>query len=308
MKDYVVVIGAANIDIGGQPINPLVYKDSNPGEISIGFGGVGRNIAHNLSLLNVPVKMFSTVGGDALGSDMVKNCKSLGMDTDNILVKEDETSSMYMFINDEKHDMALALSQVKIDKNLTPEFLSSRIDIINNASIVVIDCNISPEAFTYLANNCLAPIYVDPVSQAQARKIGDNLGHINTIKPNILEAEYLTGIKINNIKDAEKAAEYLLNKGIKKVFLSMGDKGILAADHNEMQIIPSINSSVVCTTGAGDSAMAAIVWSYFNNKNDKIYASKAANAAASLTLEVQETINSELNEKLLLERMEKSYE
>ena len=47
---YVVVMGAANIDIGGTPTIPLIPADSNPGRISINYGGVARNIAHHLCL------------------------------------------------------------------------------------------------------------------------------------------------------------------------------------------------------------------------------------------------------------------
>lgn len=308
MNDYVAVIGAANIDIGGQPHRRLVYKDSNTGEISIGYGGVGRNIAHNLSLLGVPVKMFTSVGGDALGRDLLANCRELGMDTSNVLIKEDESSSMYIYINDDMGDMALALSHVKIDTSLTPAYLEEKLDIINNAKIVLVDCNISAEAFEYIADHCTAPVFVDPVSQDQARKIGKSLGKINTIKPNILEAEFLTGINIESIDDASSAAAALLDTGIKRVFLSMGEKGILAADESGIVIVPACKTDIVCTTGAGDSSMAAIIWSYFNNECDIISAARAANATASLTIEFVETINSNLSESTLLERIKDNYQ
>ena len=37
----------------------IVLNDSNPGEISMSTGGVGRNIAENLSRISIPSKMFS---------------------------------------------------------------------------------------------------------------------------------------------------------------------------------------------------------------------------------------------------------
>ena len=96
---YVTVIGAANIDIGGTPYSPLIPADSNPGEISINYGGVGRNIAHNLAKLGVPVKLITAIGGDVLGTDMLSHCESLGMDVSNVLRIPDCTSSMYLYIN-----------------------------------------------------------------------------------------------------------------------------------------------------------------------------------------------------------------
>ena len=65
-KKYVVVIGAANIDIGGTPYKPLIPGDSNPGVIKMSYGGVGRNIAHNLALLGVDVELVTAAGDDTL--------------------------------------------------------------------------------------------------------------------------------------------------------------------------------------------------------------------------------------------------
>ena len=48
---YAVVVGCANIDICGKSFRPVIERDSNPGLVSISYGGVGKNIAHNLSLL-----------------------------------------------------------------------------------------------------------------------------------------------------------------------------------------------------------------------------------------------------------------
>lgn len=54
---YAAVVGGVNVDIGGQSYAPLVARDSNPGRVRISLGGVGRNIAHNMSLLGVDVRL-----------------------------------------------------------------------------------------------------------------------------------------------------------------------------------------------------------------------------------------------------------
>ncbi len=47
-KDYVVIIGSANIDVAGYSHESLNYADSNPGKNkNLRPGGVGRNIAQN---------------------------------------------------------------------------------------------------------------------------------------------------------------------------------------------------------------------------------------------------------------------
>ena len=56
---YVTVVGGVNVDIGGQPAGALVPQDSNPGTVGMSLGGVGRNIAHNMSLLGLDVRMVT---------------------------------------------------------------------------------------------------------------------------------------------------------------------------------------------------------------------------------------------------------
>ena len=48
-ESYVCVIGAVNVDISGTPQSTYVPGDSNPGHVRVTLGGVGRNIAENLS-------------------------------------------------------------------------------------------------------------------------------------------------------------------------------------------------------------------------------------------------------------------
>ena len=61
---YVAVVGGVNIDIGGRPLQPLIERDSNPGKVLISLGGVGRNIAHNMSLLGLNVRFLTAFGND----------------------------------------------------------------------------------------------------------------------------------------------------------------------------------------------------------------------------------------------------
>ena len=308
MDKYIAVIGAANIDIGGTPHNPPVMRDSNPGKIEINYGGVGRNIAHNMRLLGLPVKLFTVIGEDALGQNMIADCTRLGMDTSEVLMSPGESSSMYLYINDNDGDMAVAISQVKIDKLLTSEYLESKMEVLNNAELVVSDTNLSHETLAYLIKNCKAPVYIDPVSQAQGKKLIGILDGIDTIKPNRLEAELLTGMTIQTKEDYKAAAEALIDSGIRRIFISMGPDGILAATKDEMYIVGHYPASVKCTTGAGDSANAALIWATVNGapdgENELVYAAKAANATAALTIEAQETINTALCPELIKERID----
>ena len=299
-QGYVLVIGAANIDIGGTPYKPLIPADSNPGVIKMSYGGVGRNIAHNLAMMGVNVKFVTAAGDDTLGKEMIAKCESIGMDTSLSKIIPGASSSVYLFINDETGEMELALSHVDIMQNITPEYIESLSDDINSAEAVVADCNITHEALMKLKDICNVPLYVDTVSVSHAEKIKGNLDGIDTIKPNLLEAEYLTDMIIETEVDFIEAARALIDQGVRRVFISAGPHGMLAADKDHMTMVDRYPAHVRCTTGAGDSAMAAIIWSSLKEGSDKLAdPAKAANAAASATISVDPTIHPEMSSELI---------
>ena len=77
---YVTVVGGVNMDIGGRSYASLVDRDSNPGQVRMSLGGVGRNIAHNMALLGVDVKMLTALGDDLYAQKIGASCAELGID------------------------------------------------------------------------------------------------------------------------------------------------------------------------------------------------------------------------------------
>ena len=299
-KGYVVVIGAANIDLGGTPYKPLIPGDSNPGVIKMSYGGVGRNIAQNLAMLGVDVEFVTAAGDDALGMEMLKRCEGAGMDTSLSVIVPDASSSVYIFINNEEGEMELALSHVDIMKHITPEYIESISDVINSAAIVIADCNLTHETLMKLKEVCKVPLYLDTVSVSQADKIKGFLDGIDTLKPNLLEAEFLTDMIIDNEYDCLEAARALIEQGVRRVFISLGPDGMFAADRDNAIMADRYPAEVRCTTGAGDSAMAAIIWSSLKDSGEGLEGPiKAANAAASATISVDATIHPEMSGELI---------
>lgn len=314
---YVVAIGAANVDIGGKPFNHLNPRDSNPGIISITYGGVARNIAHNLALLGVNVKLVSAIGDDNPGNNMRSYCNNAGIDTSLMLTIPGERSSMYLYINDTSGDMAVAVNQTTICSHITPEYIDSIADEIRGASAVVIDTNISKETINHVKEISRAPVYIDPVSTEKSDIIVNDLEGIECIKPNRIEAEYMTGMTIKTEADYRAAAKALLEMGVKRIFISMGSIGMLAADMDHIYIIGKYPADLVDTAGAGDSATATIVWADMMLRSKEagekeeydplITVAKAANAVASITIESEHVNSPALSEKSALERIA-SYE
>ena len=298
---YAVVVGGVNIDIGGKSHRPLVAADSNPGRVRMSLGGVGRNIAHNMSLLGVDVRLVTALGDDANGQRVAASCGELGIDISRSLRVAGGTTSTYMFISDERGDMALALSDMDIYEKLTPGYLSTLSGFLNGAQFVVADANLTAEALTWLAENVKAPLFADPVSTAKAEKLWPILGRLHTLKPNRLEAQLLSGVAITDEASLNRAADRLLAAGLRRVFISLGAEGVLAADERGRCRLPCCRGDMVNVTGCGDAFMAALGWSWLEGLDLEATA-RAGLAGAAIALEGADTINPNMNAQNLRAR------
>ena len=300
---YAVVVGGVNVDIGGKSGVPLVAADSNPGTVKISLGGVGRNIAHNLSLLGTDVRILTAFGDDVHGQKVAASCAELGIDASHARRITGGMTSTYLYLMDEKGEMALAVSDMEICKKITPTYLASNLSLLQNAQVVVADANIPTESLIYLAENCTAPLFCDPVSTAKAVKVRPILNKIHTLKPNKLEVELLSGVKIETKEDVEKAADKLLEMGVQRLFISLGADGVYAVTADEKMWVPNLPGEMVNTTGCGDAFMAAITWAYLEGMNlkDSVMAGLAAGVIA---MESAETINPAMSATAIKNRIE----
>lgn len=298
---YVVVCGGVNMDIGARSFAPLRERDSNPGCIEVSLGGVGRNIAHNLSLLGIDVCLLTALGEDIYTAQIERSCEELGIDLSHALRVKDGKTSTYVFIGDERGDMALAVSDMAICEELTSAYFASQLSLLNGAAMVVADANLPQPSLLYLAEHCTAPLIVDPVSVSKAEKLAPILDRIYTLKPNKIEAELLSGIAIRDERSLFAAADALLARGVQRVFISLGEQGILAAEGREKYLQKICPAQMKNATGAGDALTAALAWSQLKGK-PLAESARLGAAAAAIAVEGEQTINPALCESSLLAR------
>ena len=300
---YVAVVGGVNIDIGGTPYGPLIDRDSNPGRVGVSLGGVGRNIAHNLSLLGEEVRFLTAFGDDVYAQRITESCRTLGIDISRALRLSHEGTSVYLFINDPSGDMRLAVSDMDICRRITPEYLAANRETLNSARAVVLDANLPEESIEWLAGHCAAPLFADPVSVSKAGKLKGCLGRLHAIKPNRIEAQLLSGVTIEGEQDLPRAAEAMLATGLEQVFISLGEDGVFAADAHGHLRVHRYPARAVSMTGAGDAFMAALVHATLAGM-DLAGCARCAAAAASVAVESAETINPAMSVASVRRRME----
>ena len=294
MQPYVVVVGGINVDVCGKALAPLIRRDSNPGRVRLSPGGVGRNVAHNLSLLGTKVTLLTALAGDSWESGIRASCQASGIELSHARYVPAGKTSTYLAIEGPEGDMELALCDNALAAEISPDYLSGCLDVLNGAAAVVLDANLSAEAIAWLAGHVTAPLFADPVSVTKAEKLRPVLGRLRLLKPNRLEAELLSGVRITDRNSLELAAAGLLATGLGQVCVSLGSEGVYSARDNVRCLVPCPETRLVNASGGGDAMMAGLVRAFLDGLPPEA-AARFALACAAIAVESEETVNPALN-------------
>lgn len=253
----ICVIGGANIDICGSSISPLRNYDSNPGQISISYGGVGRNIAQICALLKQNIRFVSCFSSDNYGMMMKQDCENLGMSTEGSLIVNEYPSSMYIAILDHNRDMKVAMSDMRILRKMDSTMLEPVLSSLHQDDIVVIDANLDIDCVHYILEHAPCKTAADPVSANKASRLKDSLAKLTIFKPNQFEATELNGITIKDEESAKNSLDWFLNQGVEEIIISLADRGILLGTKTEKIWFTHRMIELENATGGGDSFLGA---------------------------------------------------
>ena len=259
MKTLISVIGGANVDLSATLSDAFIAADSNPGHIEVGYGGVARNIAHNLSLLGTHVQLLTVFGGDLFGGLLYDYCKQQDID---VHLSERESKSrtgVYLCINNHGGEMIAAVADTEVIKTITPEWLTKRSGDINRSAYVIADANISEDAIRWHMENVTVPLFMDGVSSTKAHRVVNalrkaKLPYLHTLKLNLKEA-----LAVTSTASYAEAAQALLNLGVAHVYITLSSEGVYCRNAAEEWLFPALPGEVVNTTGAGDAFLAGVV-------------------------------------------------
>jgi len=252
MSMKAAVIGGMNFDVVGISEKTLMMRDSNIGKIRFSAGGVGRNIAEQLARQGAETTLFTCVSDDFAGQMLKNDAKIKNIDLSHAK-QSTSNASVYLSIHEPGGDMALAINDMSLIKEITPEYLESVLPEIRNADVIVVDANLSPESLGFIFDHVDLPIAADPVSCAKIERLRPHFHRLSAFKPNALEAMYITGAQ-----NAQDAAKMLVKMGVKRVVVSMGDAGCVYADENEIGAILPEKVYTCQANGAGDAMCAGI--------------------------------------------------
>lgn len=305
----VSVIGGATIDLKAKSRKKLVPETSNIGSLTTTFGGVAFNIADNLAKLNVPVTLFSIVGDDAYGESIREECRRNNISFNFARPVCGRATAIYAALLDASGELFAGISAMDIFDDITEEAVGEFEPELENSAIVVADTNIPGKSLERLALLCRSkgiPLWIEPTAKDKCHRMLPVLHLADYISPNDEELEVLSDITIITSQDRQKACRKLLDKKVKNIIVTCGETGVFYCSENTWEHIPTGRVSVRDVTGAGDSLVAATIWA-MNHGHTAEQSIQFGISAALSTIQVYESVNPELSEKLITKIKEETF-
>lgn len=269
---FVTIIGASNFDIQGFGSSPIIPNNTTRfGNLKESAGGIGRNIAENLTKLGVKTELISITGGDGRSTFILNHCHCAEISTENFLIIKEGRASTYMGILDERANRLQAFADTSILKLLTPKFLNSKSQLLRNSKIIYFDTGFTDELADFVFDNFSdKPIYMSPlsISMHQTRK---HLSKIHTLCINFEDVCYLTDKKLCSPTEIFDACREFIEKGLRRIFIIRDKEGVYyynSAD-DEFGYVQSGESILNCVSGVSDAFMAGIIFGTMRDMDTK---------------------------------------
>lgn len=306
MSNPVICIGSALVDEIFHATDTMLLHTTNEVTSTRTAGGVSRNIAHQLSLLNVPVHLISVFGNDADGDWLKQVCREAGIRFE-FSIDSALPTGKYTAIVSKDGSLFTALLTNSALHLITPGYLQSQVALLTKASYILADANLPVDTINWIiefTRQHPIRLIIEPVSVPPAKKISNvNFDGLYMITPNEDELPVLC---TNEANTTDEQIKELLDRGIQNIWLHKGKAGSSLHKKTETLQLPAPETAVIDCTGAGDGSVSGFIFSKYHG-NDNLTSLQTAHSLSAEILQVHGAIASHLNQEKLLQLVTKYY-
>jgi ribokinase len=255
----IAVVGSANTDL-------ITFGDvfPRPGEtvfgknFDLGFGGKGANQAVAARLSGADVVMVARVGNDLFGEATLKNFASFGIDTTHVKVLPGvPTGVAPIFVEPNGQNRIIVVKGA--NDRLLPADVDAAADLLRGVDTIILQFEIPLETIYHTVRFARAHNIRCIVNPAPA--LPASLGELcaaDYFIPNETEAELIAGRPVQTLEEAGTCAAALLQKGFRRVLLTLGARGALLASSAGSVHVPPFAVTTIDSTGAGDAFIGSL--------------------------------------------------
>ncbi len=262
----VLGIFVADISFSGPKI-PSIGETILGKKYNVGPGGKGCNQAIAIARLGGNTNFISKIGKDAYGDLALKTLEKNKISTENVIQDGNQQTGVAGILVDQNTGKNAINVIVGAPSSLKISEIEKQINLIKKSKIFLTQLEVPKDVIlhclkTAKENGCTTILNPAPASEIS----NEFYNNIDFFTPNETEAEFYTGIKITNDQEAKQAADKLINLGIKKVIITLGEKGLFYSDGKEEIYLKASAVKAIDTTGAGDAFNGSLAFSLLKEK------------------------------------------
>ncbi|MDQ6434990.1 ribokinase [Mesorhizobium sp. LHD-90] len=220
----------------------------------LGPGGKGSNQAVAAGRLGADVSFITRLGRDPFADMALATWKEAGVRPAVTETPESYTGAAYIFLEEGTGNNAIIVSPGAA-MLISPADIDRNAELIRSAGVFVTQLEQPIDAAIHALEIAKAAGVTTILNPAPAAKLPDAIFALcDYVTPNETETEELTGIRVETVGDARRAAAVFLEKGAGAALITLGEKGALLHDGKVSELVPAFAAGpVVETTGAGDA-------------------------------------------------------
>jgi len=267
MDKTALVVGSINMDL-------VVNTDEIPGigETVLGNsliqnpGGKGANQGVAISKLGKKVNFLGMVGKDGLGEKAINYMRDAGVNID--YIKKVDVTTGIAIINVDKHGNNNIIVIPGANEKVDREYLEENLCVFKTSDIVIFQLEIPMDTVRCGLEIAKKLGKITILNPAPAAELEDDiLKNVDILIPNEHELKRISKMEIDNEESIVTACRLLIEKGVDKVIVTLGENGVFYVDKSQYRLFPSYDVEVVDTTAAGDSFIGGFVSSYIEDKD-----------------------------------------
>lgn len=217
----------------------------------LGPGGKGSNQAVAAGKLGADVTIITRLADDDFGKMAKQTWQNANVKAAIKYSTNSYTGAAFIFIDDKTGDNAIIIAPGAASE-ISLNDIHDNSEIISSTDVFLTQLEqpieVAQEGLKVAKENNKITI-LNPAPAVRLPK--EIFSLCDFITPNETETETLTGLPVRNEKEAETAAKFLTELGVKTPIITMGEQGAFLYEYG---LIPAFNAGrVVETTGAGDA-------------------------------------------------------
>jgi ribokinase len=255
----IVVVGSANVDLTTfsarlPKAGETIFGDG----FDLGWGGKGANQAAAARLCGADVAMVARVGADLFGPAIIANLAARGIDTSHVRMLDGVSSGVApIFVEPDGQNRIIVIKGA--NDRLTPAAVDEARPLLERADAIVVQFEIPIETVYHVlafASERRIRCIVNPAPAAPIDFAA--VARADYFVPNESEAELIAGCPVRSLDDARACARALVEAGLPRVIVTVGDKGALVATAAGIELIPGFAVATVDSSGAGDAFVGSL--------------------------------------------------